>query len=124
MFRKSLRLSQSDLAQLFECSPGHISNIESGARSLTGLQLRLLIDKFGYDVVAKYAEPSELPASPAVSIDMRRNRIEGNTGPVQAGDGNSMTTDPSLAEVMKMQAENIKELLRQQDRLITLLENK
>lgn len=123
MFRKSFKLSQSDLAQLFDCSVGHISNIENGTRSLTGLQIRLLIDKYGYDVVSQYAEPSELPASASsVNIDMHQTKIEGNHAPVQNGDGNSMSPDAGLIQVMQKQADHISELLRQQDRLISLME--
>lgn len=124
LFRKNYKLSQSDLAELFGCSVGHISNIESGIRTLTGLQIRLLIEKFGYDVIAKYAEPGEIPQGATVNIDMKRTKIEGNTAPVQNGDGNHMTNDAALIKVLSQQSEQITELLKQHDRLISLLEKK
>lgn len=124
LFRKNYKLSQSDLAELFGCSVGHISNIESGIRTLTGLQIRLLIEKFGYDVIAKYAEPGEIPQGATVNIDMKRTKIEGNTAPVQNGDGNQMTNDATLIKVLSQQSEQITELLKQHNRLISLLEKK
>ena len=124
LFRKNYKLSQSDLAELFGCSVGHISSIESGIRTLSGLQIRLLIEKFGYDVIAKYAELGEIPQGATVNIDMKRTKIEGNTAPVQNGDGNQMTNDATLIKVLSQQSEQITELLKQHDRLISLLEKK
>ena len=126
MFRKTHKLSQRDLAELFDCSVGHISNIESGTRSLTGLQVRLLIDEFGYNDVAKFADASDLPSgSPAsVNVDMSKTEIKGNTAPVQNGDGNQMSTDSALVQVVKQQSDQISKLIEQQERLISLLEKK
>lgn len=122
-FTQDYRLSQKELAVLFDCNPSNVSNIVAGKRNLTGLQIRLLIDKFGYDVIAKYAEPGEMPQGAAVNIDMRRTKIEGNTAPVQNGDGNQMTNnDASLIQVLSQQSAQITELLKQQDRLITMME--
>lgn len=123
LFRKNYKLSQNDLAELFGCSVGHISNIESGNRTLTALQIRLLIEKFGYDVVAKYAESGEMPQG-AINIDMHKTEIKDNQGPVQAGNGNNMSPDAGLISVMQSQAAHITELLKQQDRLIKLLEER
>ena len=131
LFRKNHKLSQSDLAELFGCSVGHISNIENGTRTLTAIQIRLLIDKYGFETVAKYAGDGEMPQGPIVNVDMHRNEIKNNQGPVQAGDGNTMTTDATLVAVMKQQSEQnsalIAELAKrseQMDRLISLLEKK
>lgn len=123
-FISDYRISQKELADLFGCAASNVSNIVAGKRNLTGLQVRLLIDKYGFETVAKYAEAGEMPQGPIVNVDMRKNEIKNNQGPVQAGDGNSMTTDAGLISVMQKQAEHITELLKQQDRLIKLLENK
>ena len=124
-------LTPEKLASIFNCSIGHIYNIVSKGRSLTAMQIRLLIDKYGFDTVAKYAEPGEIPQGATVNIDMKRTKIEGNTAPVQNGDGNHMTTDATLVAVMKQQSDQnsalIAELAKrseQMDRLISLLEQK
>ena len=117
-------LTPEKLASIFNCSIGHIYNIVSKGRSLTAMQIRLLIDKYGFDTVAKYAEPGEIPQGATVNIDMKRTKIEGNTAPVQNGDGNQMTNDATLIKVLSQQSEQITELLKQHDRLISLLEKK
>lgn len=123
-FRKTYNLGQSDLAELFGCKQANISNIENGVRNLTQPQLMMLIDKYGIESVKPFISDSDLlPAS--VNIDMRRTKIEGNTAPVQNGDGNQMTNnDASLIQVLSQQSAQITELLKQQDRLISLLEKK
>lgn len=122
-FITDYRLSQKELADVLGCTPTNVSNIASGKRNLTGLHVRLLIDKFGLDVISKYAEPTELPApASSVNIDMHQTKIEGNHAPVQNGDGNNMSPDAGLIQVMQKQADHISELLRQQDRLISLME--
>lgn len=119
--RYDLRLSQADLAKLFECNQSHISNIENGSRNLTKLQLRLLIEKYGVETIAKYADETERPS---VIINAPNQKIEGNSGPVNAGDGTQTnnTADATLLDVMKQQSAQITTLLDQQERLITLLE--
>lgn len=124
LFRKNYKLSQSDLAELFGCSVGHISNIESGIRTLTGLQIRLLIDKYGYEAISKYADATELPP-----VSGGSGSVEAVNSNVQNGDGNSITADAVLIQVMKQQSDQnsalISELAKrseQIDRLISLLE--
>jgi len=122
--RKDLGLAQKDIAVVFGCKQNHISSIETGARSITPLQIRLLIEKYGFDVVAKYADPSELPSS---VVSVTAPVIHGNNNPVN-GSGNQTVTTPSpdaeLLSVMKAQSAQITTLLEQQARLISLLESK
>lgn len=129
--RKDYKLSPSDLAELFKCSVGHIYNIESGSRTLTELQIRILIDKYGYDEIAKYADPEDLPKGPTVNIDMHKTSVgDNNNGPVNAGNGNqTVSPGAGLISVMQKQADQnsalIAELAKrseQMDRLILLLE--
>lgn len=121
-FRHDHRLYQSDLAELFSCRQSNISLIETGERNLTQLQLRLLIDKYGIDVVAPYLDDGDkLP----VGITINAPKITGNSAPVQnvtGGDGTQTTTDSTLVQVMKQQSDQITKLLEQQERLINLLE--
>lgn len=128
-FRHDLKVSQKELAEVFNCKQGHISNIECGQRSLTTLQIRLLIERFGFDTIAKYSEPGELPQG---MVTVNAPVISGNSGPVQSGSGNQMSTsDNALVEVLKQQSEQITKLLEQSskkdeqiDRLISILEKK
>lgn len=129
-FITDYRLSQKELADVLGCTPTNVSNIASGKRNLTGLHVRLLIEKFGLDVISKYAEPSELPApASSVNIDMHQTKIEGNQAPVQNGDGNHISTDATLIQVMKQQSDQNSALIaelskrsEQMDRLISLME--
>lgn len=129
-FRHDFKVSQSELAEIFSCKQGHISNIECGQRSLTALQIRLLIEKFGFDAIVKYAEPGELPQGSTVTVNAPV--ITDNTAPVQSGNGNHMsTTDGALLELLKQQSEQIRTLMEQSakkdqqiDRLISILEKK
>lgn len=127
-FRFDYKLSQSDLAELFGCKQGHISNIEAGSRSVTALQIRLLIEKYGADVISKYAEPGEMPAT----ITVHAPHVKENSGQVNSGGTNTQNNsnaDATLIQVMKQQSDQITVLLEQQrkfqeqqDRLISLLE--
>lgn len=114
-FRHDFHLSQSNLAEILGCRQSNVSSLENSDKPLAPLYVRILIEKFGYDAVAKYAHPSELLASPL------------KTPPAQ----NQMTTDATLVQVMKIQAEQnsalISELSKrseQMDRLIAILETK
>lgn len=118
-FRKAHKVSQSDLSALFECSQGHISNIESGERNLTPLQFRLLIEKYGFDKVSPFIEDDDpVPAS----ITVNAPNISHNSAPVQNGDGNHMMVDDRLIRVLEEQSKQLTKSQEQQDRLITLLE--
>lgn len=117
LFRKNHKLTQSDLANVFDLSKGHISNIEAGTRSITPLQVRLLIERFGYDDVAKYASPGEMPERQQPNVG-----ISGNTGPVNQGNGNTITTDAKLIDVVQQQTAQISTLLEHQNRLISIIE--
>ena len=64
-----------------------------------------------------------MPQGIVSTID-RSAEIKNNVAPVQNGDGNSISTDATLIQVMKQQSDQISELIRQQDRLISLLEKK
>lgn len=131
LFRKSCKLSQSYLADLFDCSVGHISNIESGNRSITAFQIRLLIDKYGYDVISRYCDPSELPARPII---VHAPNVHDNKGQVNTGGTNTQNITPAnndLINVLKQQSTllsnqsaQITTLLEQQARLIAMLEQK
>lgn len=112
-FRFDYKLSQSDLAELFGCKQGHISNIEAGSRSVTALQIRLLIEKYGADVISKYAEPGEIPAT----ITVNAPHIKENSGQVNGGGGNTQNNtnaDKDLITVLKQQSDQITTLLQQQ----------
>lgn len=87
-FRKDRGLGQKDIAEIFGCKQNHVSAIESGTRALTPLHIRLLIEKYGFDVVAQYANAAELPEKPSVTINAPV--ISDNTAPVQAGNNNKM----------------------------------
>lgn len=130
-FRKDRGLGQKDIAEIFGCKQNHVSAIESGTRALTPLHIRLLIEKYGFDVVAQYANAAELPEKPTVAINAPV--ITDNTAPVQAGNGNSMELPPDagIIEVLRQQSNHISTLLSQQqtmlahqERLIALLENR
>ena len=53
-FRKSKKLNQSDIADLFSCVQSNVSDIERYKRDLTPDQLSILIDKYGEYEVMKY----------------------------------------------------------------------
>lgn len=123
-FISDFRLSQKELSEVFGCSPTNVSNIVSGKRNLTGLQIRLLIDKYGYEAISKYADATELPP-----VSGGSGSVEAVNSNVQNGDGNSITADAALIQVMKQQSDQnsalIAELAKrseQMDRLISLLE--
>ena len=123
-FISDYRLSQKELSEVFGCSPTNVSNIVSGKRNLTGLQIRLLIDKYGYEAISKYADATELPP-----VSGGSGSVEAVNSNVQNGDGNSITADAVLIQVMKQQSDQnsalISELAKrseQIDRLISLLE--
>ena len=116
-FISDYRLSQKELSEVFGCSPTNVSNIVSGKRNLTGLQIRLLIDKYGYEAISKYADATELPP-----VSGGSGSVEALNSNVQNGDGNSITADATLIQVMKQQSDQISALLAQHDRLISLLE--
>lgn len=127
-FRKDYNISQEDLARLFECNASNISNIESGKRNLTRMHFRLLIEKFGFDTIAKYSEPGELPQG---MVTVNAPVISGNSGPVQSGSGNQMSTSGDTASLIalmnKLIEENAKQMATkdaQIDRLIKILEGK
>lgn len=130
-FRFDYKLSQSELARLFEVKQGHISNIESGTRSITAFQIRLLIDKYGYDVISRYCDPSELPAQ---SIIVHAPNVHDNKGQVNTGGTNTQNITPAdndLVNVLKQQSAvlssqsaQITKLIEQQARLIAMLEQK
>lgn len=117
-FISDYRLNQRELADLFSCNPSNVSNIVNGKRSLTGLQIRLLIEKYGLEAVSKYADPDELPAGPVVKIDMKKQKFENNSAPIQNGDGNSMTVSDQLLASLKTKDDQITTLLNQQQQLI------
>lgn len=137
-FRFDYHLGQNELAELLGCTQANVSRLENGARSITGSQVASLIEKYGVDVIARYADPSELPAGPVVSIDLSKSKTEisGNQGPVNNGSGTQTTVDASLVNVMNKQVETLNSqsaqisaliqqhsaLLEQQARLIALLE--
>lgn len=87
-FVKENRIKQDELAQLFECTQSNVSNIVSGKRNLTKLQIRLLIEKYGVDKVMPYADQNEMPQGTIVSVTAPV--ITDNTAPVQAGNNNKM----------------------------------
>lgn len=122
-FRKEYNLSQKDLAAIFGCKQANVSAIELGNRSLLPIHIRLLIEKYGFDVIAKYCDKSEMPAN---YVNVSAPVISGNSAPVQSGNGNQMESpaDASLVAVLKQQSDQITTLLAQQERLISLLEKK
>lgn len=126
-FRHDYKLNQKDLADIIGCKQSNVSLIEKGERNFTNFQIRLLIEKFGLETVAKYAEPSELPQGITVNAPV----ISGNSGPVQSGSGNQMSTAGDTASLIalmnKMLDENAKQMATkdaQIDRLIKILEDK
>lgn len=120
-FIKDFKLSQRELADVLKCTPTNVSNIVNGKRNLTGLHIRLLIDKYGFEAVSKYAEPDELPAN--ITINMPK--VETNSGQINGGGGNSMNTvDASLIQALNEALKQNSKSQEQIDRLITLLEKK
>ena len=57
-FRKDHKLSQLDVAFLFECNQSNIAHFERNGRDLTNEQYQILEEKYG-DITPYYAEPSE-----------------------------------------------------------------
>lgn len=126
-FRHDYNLNQKDLADIIGCKQSNVSLIEKGERNFTNFQIRLLIEKFGFDVISKYADPGELPQGITVNAPV----ISGNSGPVQSGSGNQMSTAGDTASLIalmnKMLDENAKQMATkdaQIDRLIKILEDK
>lgn len=136
-FRKNHKLSQSELAQLFGVTQAHVSSIEKGERNrLTPMQMRILVDEFGYDDISMYASPEELPErqaplSPSVPTGILGDnnvQVGGNANNVNAGGALSM----ALAEIAKahdlmskMQSESDRrtaKMQEQMDRLISIIE--
>lgn len=118
-FRRDFDLSQSDLAKMFDCGQSNISQMESGVRQLTGTNIRILIEKYGFDVISKYAEPDELPAQ--VTINMPK--VENNSGQVNGGGGNSMNTvDTKLMEALNEALKLHSKSQEQIDRMLTIIE--
>lgn len=130
-FINDYRLSQREIADIIGCHPSNISNIVKEKRNLTGLHIRLLIEKYGYDVIAKYAEPGEMPAPPSNSVNITMQKT-GDNSPATNGNGNSITTaDVKLLEALNKALDQNSKMLEQNsksqeqiDRLISLLENK
>lgn len=60
-FRKHFKLTQTDIAFLFECGQPNIAAIEGGKRGLTPAQLHILEEKYGN--LDKYKSMSEQPDS-------------------------------------------------------------
>ena len=127
--RHDFRLSQKALGTILGCQQSNVCLIEKGERDLTQLQVRLLIEKFGFDVVAQYASPGEMPQGAVVTVNAPV--ITDNTAPVQAGNNNSMEmpndTAALVALMHKMLDQHEKQLQKrdeQIDRLIDILEKK
>lgn len=121
-FCKENRVSQVELAELFGCGPGNVSNIVTGKRNLTQFQLRQLIDKFGFNVVSKYVESNEIPAH---IVSIFAPSMHGDHNPVnESGTQKIEPSESGLIDVLKTQAAQITTLLQQQERLISLLESK
>lgn len=57
-FRKDHKLSQIDVAFLFECNQSNIAHFERSGRDLTKEQYQILEEKYG-DITHYYAEHSE-----------------------------------------------------------------
>ena len=125
-FRIDYKLGQSALAELFGCKQANISNIENGVRKITRPQLMTLIENYGIDKISPYLEPDDSIPAATVNIDMHKTSVgDNNNGPVNAGNGNqTVSPDAGLISVMQSQAAHITELLKQQDRLIKLLEER
>lgn len=62
-FRKANKLTQVDVAKLFNCNQNFISNIETGAKPIPADKLEILKKKFG-DISA-YFSPLVEPSTPA-----------------------------------------------------------
>lgn len=86
--RHDFRLSQKALGTILGCQQSNVSLIEKGERDLTQFQVRLLIEKFGFDKIAEYANPNEMPQGAIVTVNAPV--ITDNTAPVQAGNNNKM----------------------------------
>ena len=121
-FRTDFKLSQRDLADLFGCKQANISNIENGVRKITRSQLKCLINKYSLERIKPYLEEDDSLPAATVNADIFQTNIEGNNSQIQNGDGNSITADAALVQVVKQQSDQISRLLDQQDRLISLLE--
>lgn len=124
-FRKDHHLSQNDVAEIFGCKQNHVSAIEVGTRSLTPLHIRLLIDKYGLETIAKYADPGELPQSQQPVVTVNAPVVRTNSGQMQVGDGNEMKTSSAENDAVVERLLGILQKKDEQiDRLIALLEQK
>lgn len=91
--------------------------MENSSKPLSALNVKILIEKYGYEAISKYADATELPP-----VSDGSGSVEAVNSNVQNGDGNSITADATLIQVMKQQSDQISALLAQHDRLISLLE--
>lgn len=120
-FLRDYKISQNEISVLFNCGAPNVSNIVNGKRALTGLQIRLLIEKYGFEAIAKYAEAEELPSV----VTVNAQHVQTNSGQINGGGGNTqnVTSAPDdLFVVLKQQSNQITTLLEHQARLIALLE--
>lgn len=122
--RHDYKLSQSELASILGCKQSNISTMENSSKPLSALNVKILIEKYGYEAISKYADATELPP-----VSGGSGSVEAVNSNVQNGDGNSITADATLIKVMKQQSDQnsalISELAKrseQIDRLISLLE--
>ena len=117
-FMSDYRLSQRELADVLDCSSTHISNIIKGKRALTGLHLRLLIERFGFNVISEYSEPGD-----PMPKKVEGANITGNSAPVQNGDGNVCTDNSALIAIIRQQTELMRSKDEQISRLLAIIEN-
>lgn len=111
-FRNDKGLKQSDLQELFSCTQPTISQIENGRIAMPANYVRILIDKFGKEVISEYEQPEY-------------NNASANDGSMAvAGNGNRVNsaTDKFL-DVIKLQQEQLSKSQEQIDRLLAIIEN-
>lgn len=60
LFRAKHNLTQKDVALLFNCVQGNISNIENNGRDLESYQVDILVNKYGADEINKYLSKSNI----------------------------------------------------------------
>ncbi|WP_106828147.1 helix-turn-helix domain-containing protein [Parabacteroides pacaensis] len=114
-FRNDKGLKQSDLQELFSCTQPTISQIENGRISMPANYVRILIDKFGKEVISEYEQPEY-------------NNASANDGSMAvAGNGNhhinaNTTLEMAINEIAE-QRKLVAKSQEQIDRLLSIIEN-
>ena len=111
-FRAKHNLHQKDLAAVLGCTQSFVSRMEKNYYELEESQYQRLVDKFGEDEVSCFR--GDKPIQNAISPIRRVRRINPNNC-------STPTEVKKLAEVVRLQQEEITRLHRRIDELTNLL---